>query len=70
MTPPKETVMTLGGTLRRVPNTPGTPKRSIRVPDDLWQAALAKAAERGEDLSAVVREALKRYVNRKDKPKP
>ena len=43
---------------------PDTP-RAIRIPDDLWQAALAKAAERGDTVSEVVRKALERYVNRK-----
>lgn len=52
-------------TLTRVPNTPGTPRRSIRVPDQLWQAAQAKAEERGEDLSAVLRAALEKYVKRR-----
>ena len=40
----------------------GTPLRNVRVPDDLWQAAMAKAAERGETLSDVLRRALERYV--------
>lgn len=42
---------------------PDTP-RAIRIPDDLWQAALAKAAERGDTVSEVVRKALERYVKR------
>lgn len=52
-------------TVAAVPNTPGTPKRTIRVPNELWDAASAKAAERGEHLSDVVRRALERYVKRK-----
>jgi predicted DNA-binding protein len=40
----------------------GTPKRSIRIPDELWQAALAVAKRRGETLNAVIRAALERYV--------
>lgn len=52
-------------TVRTVPNTPGTPRRTIRVPDALWDAAQAKATERGENLSDVVRAALERYVKRK-----
>lgn len=44
-----------------MPNTPG---RLVRVPDDLWAAAQAKAAERGETVSDVVRRALKRYAKR------
>ncbi len=51
-------------TILRVPNTPGTPRRTIRVSDELWDAAAAKAAERGEDLSSVIRKALERYVRR------
>lgn len=45
-----------------MPNQPATPRRSIRVPDDLWAAATRKAAERGDSLSQVVRDALRRYV--------
>jgi hypothetical protein len=45
---------------------PDTP-RAIRIPDDLWRAALAKAAERGDTVSEVVRKALERYVRRADK---
>ena len=36
--------------------------RSIRVPLALWAAAKAKADERDENLSDVIREALERYV--------
>ena len=39
--------------------------RVIRVPDDLWAAAQAKAAQRGEYLSEVIRKALERYVRAK-----
>lgn len=41
------------------------PHRTVRVPDDLWRAAQAKAAERGDNLSEVIRQALTRYVKRK-----
>ena len=51
-------------TMRGVPNTPGTPRRTIRVPDDLWGLAQARAEERGESLSDVIRKALVRYVRR------
>ena len=43
---------------------PMVPK-AVRVPDDLWRAAQAKADERGEYLSEVIRKALERYVARK-----
>lgn len=45
--------------------SPGTTRRTVRVPDALWQAAQAKAQGRGEDLSAVIRAALERYVKRR-----
>lgn len=51
--------------MRAVPNTPGTPRRSIRVADALWDAAQAKAEAEGTDVSAVIRKALERYVKRK-----
>lgn len=38
--------------------------RSVKVEDELWAAAKAKSDERGEVLSEVIREALKRYVKR------
>ena len=45
-----------------MPNQPKTPVRTIRVPDDLWEAAQAKAKARGDSVSQVVRDALRRYV--------
>ena len=42
---------------------PDTP-RAIRIPDDLWKAALDRAHTNGETLSEVVRRALERYVKR------
>jgi hypothetical protein len=42
---------------------PDTP-RAIRIPDDLWKAALDRAHANGETLSEVVRRALERYVKR------
>lgn len=46
------------------PATGKAPMRSLRVPDDLWNAAMEKANERGESLSEVIRKALERYVKR------
>jgi metal-responsive CopG/Arc/MetJ family transcriptional regulator len=34
------------------------------VSDELWLSAVALAKERGESLSEVIREALRRYVKR------
>jgi hypothetical protein len=40
----------------------GTTHRTVRVEDGLWLPAKAKAAERGENLSDVIREALRAYA--------
>ncbi|MDP9222280.1 MAG: hypothetical protein M3P18_00200 [Actinomycetota bacterium] len=47
-----------------MPNQPKTAGRNIRIPDDLWQRALAIARARNETLSGVLRRALERYVKR------
>lgn len=47
-----------------VPNQPKTPQRTFRIPGDLYAAAKAKAEERGETLTDVIRRALERYVRR------
>lgn len=39
--------------------------RHVRVEDALWDAAKAKADERGDVLSEVIRDALRRYVRSK-----
>lgn len=39
-----------------------TKPRSLRVPDDIWQAALSKAKREGTTLSAVVVAFLKDYA--------
>lgn len=43
--------------------------RTFRIPEAEWQAARAVAKSRGESLSQVIRDALKRYVMR-HAPKP
>lgn len=45
-----------------MPNQPKTPKRGVRVPDDLWQAVKEKARDRGETVTDVIIRALKRYL--------
>ena len=40
----------------------GTTLRNVRVSDDLWTRALARADERGETVSEAVRRFLERYV--------
>jgi hypothetical protein len=69
--PPPEatsTVMTRG-TLDGVPNQEKTPRRTVRVPDDVWLPAKDVAESRGESVSDVVRIALERYV-RRNTPRP
>ena len=39
-----------------------TPPRAVRVPDELWGAALAHAARNDETVSDVIRRALTKYV--------
>jgi len=48
----------------------GTTLRNVRVADDLWQRARAVAAMRDESLSAVIRDALERYVKRHEVMRP
>jgi hypothetical protein len=38
----------------------------VKVEDQLWYAAHAKAAERGDVVSEVIRAALERYVTEED----
>lgn len=43
-------------------NQPKTPHRTIRVSDELWVAARAKAENEGRNLSELIREFLTRYA--------
>lgn len=51
-------------TVPPVPNKPKTPLRSIRISDETWRAAQAKAEAKGETVTDVIRKALERYVKR------
>lgn len=53
-----------------MPNQPKTPARAVRVPDDLWDAAKAKADAEATTVSAVIVAALKRFTTRPPKPQP
>ena len=48
----------------------GTRKRSIRVSDELWARAQARATAAGTDVSAVLREALQTYIAAADQANP
>lgn len=51
-----------------VPNQPATPARSIRIPDEVWEALRRRADERGETIADVVRRALRAYLREYDEP--
>ncbi|MFD4461334.1 hypothetical protein [Nocardia sp. NPDC058480] len=40
----------------------GVARRTIRVPDEEWAAAMAAASRNGETLSAVIRRAISAYA--------
>jgi hypothetical protein len=48
--------------IRGRPATGVTPRRNLRVPDDVWDAAKAKAAAEGTTVSAVIVAALREYA--------
>lgn len=39
-----------------------TPLRAVRVEPELWEAARTKAAQQGDNLSAIIRDALRQYL--------
>lgn len=45
-----------------VPNQPATPNRTIRVGDELWEAAMKKAHDEGRTLTDVIADCLRRYL--------
>jgi predicted HicB family RNase H-like nuclease len=53
-----------GDTISRVPRprTGETPQHNVRVPADLWSAAVAKARAEGTTLSKVIVKFLREYV--------
>ncbi|MFI5783541.1 YlcI/YnfO family protein [Nocardia sp. NPDC051570] len=40
--------------------------RSVRVPDEVWDAAMARAKSEGRTVSSVIVDALERYVREGD----
>ena len=40
----------------------GTPKRGIRIDDDLWNKAQEIAKKNGDNLSFILRDRLREYV--------
>ncbi len=45
----------------------GTIHRTIRIPDEIWLPAKAKADADGVNLSEVIREALRTYIEAEPK---
>lgn len=41
----------------------GTTHRTVRIDDGLWEKAQAKAGARGDNLSAIIRDALRNYAD-------
>lgn len=63
----------MGGGIRPRPARSGqliaeTPRRTVRVPNDLWDAAKAHAAADGATLTDVVVQALVDYLPERDRP--
>jgi hypothetical protein len=40
-----------------------TPLRAVRVEPELWEKARTKAKNQGDNLSEIIRDALRRYLN-------
>lgn len=53
---------TPSGNVSRVANQPKTPKHGVRIPDEIWDAAVRKAADEGTTVTAVILDALKRFL--------
>lgn len=47
-----------------MPNQPKTPVKSFRIPEDVYRAALAKAAAEDRSLADVIVEYLEHYIGR------
>lgn len=41
---------------------PATPNRTIRVPDEIWEPAVRKAADEGTTVTAVIIAALRAFL--------
>lgn len=47
-----------------------TTPRAVRIPDEVWHAAVEKAKAEGTTVTAVVLASLKRYLRRGVTPPP
>lgn len=48
--------------MRRMPGGRGTPVRSVRIPEDQWQAARRLAKRLGMSVSDLIRETLEHRI--------
>lgn len=51
------------------PNAPRTPHRTIRINNELWDAAKEAAAEDGETVSDLLRRLLENHLAQRSKEK-
>lgn len=56
-------IQTGAPTLPTVPNSPKTPLRNFRIPENEYRPAFEKAQSEGTNLTAVVREKLREYMS-------
>lgn len=49
------------------PATGETPKHNVRVPKELWDAAMAEAKAEGRTITDVINADLHRYVTRRQR---
>ena len=52
------------------PATGKTPNRNLRVPEQIWEAALAKARAEGRTLTEVITTYLRRYISKPPRNRP
>lgn len=50
-----------------MPNQEATPRRTVRIPDELWEAVKRKAVDEGKTVTEVIVQALTRYVREYDR---
>jgi len=48
----------------------GTTRRGVRIEDELWNAAQGKAAANGDNISDIIRQALRDYLGELHEPRP
>lgn len=56
-------------TIDVMPNTAGTPRRTVRIDHPEWNAALVAADDKGEVLAEEIREFVRRYPKLKPRAK-